>query len=435
MKLSGALPAAAALLLLSACGPDNNSSESSGNPTPTPPPTVNNTATVTVGFGALGPSGGYVNGIWTSVTICAPGSTTNCQTIPNVLVDTGSVGLRVLSSALTVSLPNVTDNNGNVLQECVQFADFNYVWGPVALASVQITGTGEQAPQVPGQAANSGIPIQLIAASPQYSAPSSCLAMSPSPGVEDDLNTLDLLGANGIIGVGLYPQDCGSYCTTGSQPFYYYCPNGACAGANVPLQHQVWNPVSAFSSSDNNGVLINLPSVSATGSASVNGSLIFGIGTQSNNKVGSAQVYEVDPYGNFPQVVFNGTTYTSPQNGSFIDTGSEAFFFSDASALSSTGIVECGDGLAGYYCPKSTVNFTVTTYGANNVHGTVQFSVANALTLFNTGFAVFGDLAGDSGVGASTDYFDFGLPFFLGRPVFVGIAGSNTSYPNGYWAF
>ena len=422
------------LALLADCGPGGES-ESSAPPPPPPPKTVANTAPVTAGFGALGPSGGYVNGIWASVTVCAPGSSNNCQTIPNVLVDTGSVGLRVLSSALTVSLPNVTDSHGDVLQECVQFASFDYVWGPVALAGVEITDTGEEAMQVPGGAANSGIPIQIIAASPAYPVPSSCLAMSPSPGMESDLNTLTALGANGILGIGLYEQDCGSFCTSGSEPEYFYCPGGACTAANVPLQQQLWNPIAAFGSTDTNGVLISLPSVSASGAASVSGSMVFGIGTQSDNQLGSARIYAVDPYGNFPQVTFNGVTYTSPQNGSFLDTGSEAIFFSDANSLASAGIVECGDGLAGYYCPAGAISFSATVYGANNVHNSVQFSVANALRLFNTGFAVFNNLAGDSGVGPSTDYLDFGLPFFIGRPVFVGIAGSNSSYANGYWAF
>jgi hypothetical protein len=57
------------------------------------------------------------------------------------------------------------------------------------------------------------------------------------------------------------------------------------------------------------------------------------------------------------------------------------------------------------------------------------------MSLFNTGFAAFDDLGGDSGTGASSDYVDLGLPFFLGRSVIVGIAGSNSAYPNGYWAF
>jgi hypothetical protein len=425
-------------VVMAGCSSGSKSSGSSGSPTPTPTPTptsVSNTASVTVGFGALGPSGGYVNGIWTSVTVCALGSTTNCQTIPNVLVDTGSVGLRVLSSALTVSLPSVEDSNGSALQECVQFASFDYVWGPVELAGIEIPDTEEQALQVPGQAANSGVPIQVIAASPTAPAPSSCLSAPTTPGVESDLNTLESLGANGILGVGNFPQDCGTSCTSGSIPMYFVCPNNVCAATAVPLQHQLWNPVAAFSSSDTNGVLLSLPSVPAGGAASVNGSLIFGIGTQSDNQVGSAKTYEIDEYGNFPQVTFNGVTYTSPQNGSFIDSGSEALFVSDASSLASAGIIECSNGLQGYYCPNSAVSFSATVSGANSVQGTVQFSIASAISLFNSGFAAFNNLGGDSGAGASTDYVDLGLPFFLGRSVFVGIAGSSTTYPNGFWAF
>ena len=45
-----------------------------------------------------GPANNYANGLFTSVTICVPGSASNCQTIDGVLVDTGSSGLRILSS-------------------------------------------------------------------------------------------------------------------------------------------------------------------------------------------------------------------------------------------------------------------------------------------------------------------------------------------------
>ena len=431
----GRLAAAVCLAALAGCSGGGGSSGSSSGTSPTEPTTVANTAPITVGFGALGPSGGYVNGLWTSVVICIPGSTTNCQTIPNVLVDTGSVGLRLLDSVVTVSLPTA-QVSGNALQECVQFADFSYVWGPVAMATVQFPGTGEAASQVPGQAANSGIPIHMIAANPAAPVPSSCLVTSPSPGQTVDANTVEILGANGILGVGLFPQDCGSYCASNATADEFFtCPGGLCASVAVPLTLQPWNPVSAFSSADTNGLLITLPSVGAGGAATVSGSMIFGIGTQSDNAIGSAQVLEVDPYGNFPQAVFNGVTYNSPNNGSFIDSGSNAIFFSDAASLAGTGILECGRDETGYYCPKATIPFTVTVYGTNSAHTAVPFSIANADSLFATGFAAFSNLGGDSGTGPSTDYVDLGLPFFFGRTIFFGISGASMSYPNGYWAF
>jgi len=56
-----------------------------------------------------GPAGNYANGLFTSVTLCVP-ATSNCQTIDGILVDTGSFGLRILSSAgggaLNLSLPH-----------------------------------------------------------------------------------------------------------------------------------------------------------------------------------------------------------------------------------------------------------------------------------------------------------------------------------------
>lgn len=70
-----------------------------------------------------GPTFSYVDGAFTTVTICVPGSTTQCQTISGILVDTGSSGLRILSSALTVALPQQTDSSGNAVAECAVFSD------------------------------------------------------------------------------------------------------------------------------------------------------------------------------------------------------------------------------------------------------------------------------------------------------------------------
>jgi len=430
------------LIFLDGCGGSSSTSTITT-------PAANNTAAVTVGFGALGPSGGYVNGLWTTVTVCAPKSTTNCQTIDDVLVDTGSAGLRILNSALTTlpasSLGAVAgDSASDPLQECVQYGDTSYTWGPIMLANVELAG--ETA---------SSVPIQVIGGT-SAAVPSQCLAMPVNPNLPNGGNddTVATLGANGILGVGAfgYPYDCGSYCTSSSDLTqtgypYYVCPSGQVCSA-VTSSTQGTNPIAAFSSSDNNGVLVTLPSVPATGAAdaTITGSLIFGIGTQSDNALASsATVYGLDEYGNIPAFTYNGVSYTSPTNYSVLDTGSEALEFLDASTLAAVGIVDCAD-TPSYYCPSSSIAFTVTATGANSTSGTIAFSIMNADTLFATNNAAFNDLGGDSGTSPASDFLDFGLPFFFGRSVYIGMtpgvftgetpapsAASSATY--GYYAF
>ena len=420
-KISSATPlgrflgVVASLIVVAGCG----GSSTTVTPAPTPTP-VTNVLPVDID---LGPTNDFVNGIFASVEVCAPGSTTNCTTIPDVVVDTGSEGLRVLSSALgSLSLPSVTDASGNDVQECVQFVSLAYIWGQVAQADIHLSG--ETA---------SSASIQVISESPTYPVPASCLTLGTSGAV--DYNTVSALGANGILGVGNLPQDCGSGCAEASNniPMYYSCPNGTCQITSVPTsatKGQLWNPVALFSQ-DNNGVLVSLPTVPAGGQATASGSMIFGIGTQSNNALGSAQIYATTADEYFT-TTYNGTPYAN----SFIDSGSNALYFLDAATL---GIPDCAAPETGFYCPASTLNFTVTNTGANGTSGSVSFSIENADSLFQTGFAALNDLGGDSGTSPSADYFDFGIPFFFGRNVFVGIAGTTVpngaSAPNGYWAY
>ena len=209
-----------------------------------------------------GPTGNYTNGAFTSITVCAPGTST-CQTIDGILVDTGSSGLRILSSALTISLSQQKSSDGNPVVECLPFVS-GYTWGPVQSADVQISG--EKA---------SSVPTQVISAT-DFPVPTSCSDQGASE------NTLDALGANGILGVGNFAQDCGGACaTTGaSNPgLYYECPSSGCIVIAQSLAQQVQNPVALFAT-DNNGVILELPAVTAP-VASINGSLVFGIGTQS----------------------------------------------------------------------------------------------------------------------------------------------------------
>jgi Protein of unknown function (DUF3443) len=389
-------------------GCNNGSSSTPGTSTPTQviQTTGSNVLPVSVNFG---PTDETTNFLFASVTICAPGSTTNCQTIGGIQVDTGSTGLRILSSALSLSLPQEADANGNPIVECLQFVD-SYSWGSVRTADVQIAG--EQAHSVP---------IQLIGDPAFPSIPDACSSTGPSS------DTVESFGANGLLGIGVFRQDCGSPCVFSgvSPPLYYICPSSGAAGCQptpASLAQQVPNPVWLFSA-DNNGTIVELPSVVPAGEASVSGSLVFGIGTQSNNALGAANVIPVDANGLFT-TVYKGTSYT----GSVFDTGTNALEFLDSGTL---GIPLCSDA-AFFYCPTSTQNLSAAVPNMAAANVPINFSVANADMLFgNASFAAYSNLAGPN-----PGTFDWGLPFFFGRNVFVAIESQSTSSGVGpYWAF
>src|ERR1700751_5628871 len=67
-----------------------------------PPPTVNNKMTVSVESPptGVGPAG---NILYASVTACVPGSSSQCATVDHVQVDTQSVGLRLMASAIAAT--------------------------------------------------------------------------------------------------------------------------------------------------------------------------------------------------------------------------------------------------------------------------------------------------------------------------------------------
>lgn len=359
-----------------------------------------------------GPTGvDAMNTPYTSVTICTPGTTT-CQTIDHIIVDTGSTGLRIIASVLSSSLSLTQQASGTgKLDECLQFVD-GYTWGSVKVADVQLGGE----PTIHSLA------IQIIGDPTAASVPRGC----SSTGTSED--TVTTFGGNGILGVGTFQQDCGSTCVTtpAVAGAYYACSSSSgssCIAVAVPLAQQIQNPV-VMLSRDNNGVAITMPSVAATGSTAVSGSLILGISTQSNNALGSVTVYEIDPTIGTLTTSFNGKNYT----GSFLDSGSNALYFADSA------ITQCTGNNSGFYCPASTTQLTAANQGTNGTNGTISFSVANANTIFgNTSYTAASGLAGTA---ISSTSFDWGFPFFFGRTVFTSIEGTSSGGVSGpYFAY
>jgi len=367
--------------------------------TPGPP----NVETLAVDAGPAG----AVNAAFVSVKVCVPGSTTSCKTIDHIEVDTGSVGLRILSSVLTtapaITLPPHTDGT-NPLAECLRFADGD-AWGPLAVADIQLPVSGESA---------TSVNVQVIG-DPAYTAlPTDCMT-NPE-------NTVAKFGANGILGVGPFAQDCGSACVGGipsTGAVYYSCPSpSSCASAPLStLLQQLQNPVSLFAT-DNNGVIVELPAVGGAGAATVTGVLVFGIGTQSNNALGSATVLQGNTFSGLITATYKGTAYSD----GFIDSGSNGNFFTDSSLPTN-----CTAGTQ-WYCPTSTVNETVSLQGTNSTMLTANFSVASADALFaNTTYTAFSNLGGTN---PDAMGFDLGLPFYYGRNIYTAIenasVGGNT---------
>jgi hypothetical protein len=342
------------------------------------------------------------NTLFTSVTVCVPGSAV-CRTVDHVLVDTGSTGLRIMASELPASfvLPQLSDGGGDPLVECTQFAD-GFTWGPVKSADVKIAG--EQA---------AAVPIQVIG-DPNYAViPSGCSSTGPAE------NTVAAFGANGVLGLGVFMQDCGGVCALSVIPgFYYACPVSGCQETTASLERQVQNPVAMFAN-DNNGVIVELPAVPDAGAATVNGALVFGIGTQSNNALGAAQVFKVQANTGRFVTDYNNQSYSD----SLLDSGSSAYFFAD----NNIAVCDQNDPYApGFYCPPSTENLSAAITGTNGANATLDFNVANAHALVQDNpinFA-FNNLAAPE---VTPGGFIWGLPAFFGRNVYTAIEGQNTS--------
>lgn len=379
------------------------------NGTPPPAPVADNTVPISVNFDDT--VGRVVNMPYVSVTFCVPGKqgASQCATVDHMLLDTGSVGVRVIASAMGAAfagkLPSQTgasnDSTGKAaIAQCALFAS-GYTWGSTRGADVTI-----------GKKTASGIPVQVIGDS-AYAAwvPNDCTSRGRG------MNTVADLGANGIVGIGHLAHDYPEAAQSPQVANYYYCPTPwSCTAASVPLEKQTANPVPAFAT-DNNGTIIRLPALPSMGQASVKGELVFGIGTRDNNALPARPtILVVGDRGDFT------TSYKTRAMMSVIDSGSNGLFFPDASLP-----------VQNYWFAPAAVQSLSATAISNpgDVQSTIPFSIANASTLFDLGYAAHDNLGAPM-----SSMFLWGLPFFYGRDVYTALSGMKAGAQKGpYVAF
>jgi hypothetical protein len=342
------------------------------------------------------------------VTICDPNLTV-CQTLSDILVDTGSSGLRVFKSALAPSLQSALAQHpviyqGSPVAECLPFADLTADWGAVQFARIEL-GT-EPAVAVPIQVIDSSYGGTSVGQS--ACGGSVTLLTNPTdPGSS----------ANGILGLDLFQYDMGSY---------FSCNSSGCTAISGLPPTPVQNPVFLLPV-DHNGIILTFPNIPSSGAASLTGSLTLGIGTRTNNQMMSNLTV-------YPYLPANATTFalTTSYKGnlyplSYIDSGTNGLVVPDPLIPLCT---------SGFFCPPSTLALTAANQDIYGILQPALFQIANADTLFNSfnsGHFIFNNLGFPSG---SSTQFIWGLPFFLGKTIYFAYNLSPTPIGTGpFWAY
>lgn len=342
------------------------------------------------------PLSGY-NRLVVQVTVCAPG-TNRCATIDNIMVDTGSTGLRLQAAALPASLhlPSLTGPSGGPMGECLRFVS-SAAWGPLRVADVHFAGlTAER------------LPVQVIEQGAAPLRPASC----ENSGVQPT--------SNGTLGIGTALDDCHSPCmqtADAPHPHFFECGATACVPlvGSVPAAFRLPNPVTRLPT-HNNGIVIELP-LPAPGAREAHGTLIFGVGTAANNQLGKARLLTLDANGRFT-TQYKGQVIAD----SYIDSGTESYIFADPN------LPRC-PRVSWAYCVEPEIRLEATVSGTNGEPIETHFRVGNYQAIRDAHLgAMVGAAVAPNG---ARSQFVWGAPFFLGRRVAVLIQGlSPPNAPN-----
>ena len=125
---------------------------------------------------------------------------------------------------------------------------------------------------------------------------------------------------------------------------------------------------------------------------------------------------------------YNGGSTVLP---AIIDSGTDSYRFADPTIA----VCSSGSFIGGYYCPAVAPQnlFAVNSgVGANNNTNTVDFAIADPDSTFIPGASAYANLGGGPG---STN-FVWGMPFFYGRTIYIGIDGQVAgAYTGPYYAY
>ncbi len=331
------------------------------------------------------PHAGF-NRMVVQVSVCVPG-TRSCATIDDVMIDTGSTGLRLEASAVPswLRLPAVLGPGHEPLAECLRFVGDD-AWGPLERVDLRIGGLMA-----------SGLPIQIIG-DMAAAQPASCPRSEVDP------------TSNGTLGIGTHLTDCEGECRQSeADPIYFDCKRGHCdpLEGRVGEAYRLPNPIAFFDRHDN-GVVFDLPDAAGEGSLDSVGTLTIGVETD-HGRFDSAAIVKLDERGRFT-TLYGGREYPD----SYIDSGTETFIVPD------DALPRC-PALPWAFCAAPAVTRDAAMLGRDGARNVTSFRVGDYRHIRQRGFGASAEIA--VAARPASRAFVWGAPFFLGKRIAVVLEG------------
>lgn len=374
-----------------------------------------------------------------SLTICVPGTST-CQTIDHILVDTGSTGLFLFSKQTqgvldlaATPLPQAKDSNGNLLYDCMAYGG-NSNAGGTYIADVYLNGSHYATQQTIG-----------VFGTVENQASQLC---SFNKNANQTINDYVLsnpqtqqvgLGFNGILGVGALKPSIDDSSTLSCNSQFQCTPFNWYNGTNL----HGYSNILAQLNNDSNGFGLSIPSPSINVNGGFNGQalqgqLILGINTQTDNQVSVAQKIMTLIQPSSLTVIPSGFLNASLEQSTaqvLVDSGTNGILISStfASYFAGLGITptQPSNAISALQVASSTqqqtFSLTLTDAAQNTSTQSLSLTTNTVINpLWQSGVIPdFGFFFTNSNTAQNII---LGIPFFMGKTIwFLEAGGTNPS--------